>query len=82
MNFDRHTHLQRMLLRRAKMILGQCMRLHSLSVKIGQLEELSDTGICDAECAEAATIIEDADRLCADIDKLMEVPHTVVSHSL
>ena len=62
-------HLQRMLLRRAKAILGQCLRLHLLSVTIGQLQEIADAGVCEGECSEAAQIVEDADRLCADIDR-------------
>jgi hypothetical protein len=37
------------LLHRAKAILAQWSSLHCLSVRIGQLEKLADSGIADAE---------------------------------
>jgi hypothetical protein len=58
------------LLVRAKAILAQWTALHCLSVRIGQLERIAAAGVLDAEIRGARNIVEQADRLCADIDKL------------
>jgi hypothetical protein len=44
------------------------MRFHILSVKIGRLEPIADSGAIDKELAEARRYIEGCDRVCAEID--------------
>lgn len=56
------------LLLRARAILGQWHRLHLMSVRIGRLEPIADSGIADAEIRGSRQLVELADRLCADID--------------
>jgi hypothetical protein len=58
------------LLARAKAILGRWDKLHAMSVRIGQLERISDSGVVDAEIGECRAIVEQADALCADIDRV------------
>lgn len=60
----------RELLARAKVILSRWDRLHQLSVDIGRFEKISDSGVIDSEMNACRRIIEQADRLCADIDRL------------
>ena len=58
------------LLDRAKSILSRWDRLHQISVDIGRFEKISDSGVVDSEIGQCRRIIEQADRLCADIDKI------------
>ena len=64
------------LLRQAKYLLAQMQRLHVASEKIGRCQQagLSDTGICDLEIAQCGQLIEEGDRLCAEIDKSLSAP--------
>lgn len=57
------------LLLRARAILSQWHRLHLMSVKIGRLEPVADSGIAAAEIQGCRVLVEQADRLCADIDR-------------
>ena len=59
------------LLARAKAIMSRWDKLHTMSVRIGQLERISDTGVINAEVSDCRKIIEQADTLSADIDKLL-----------
>ena len=52
----------------ARTLLAQVMRFHILSVKIGRLEPIADSGAIDKELAEARRYIEGCDRVCAEID--------------
>lgn len=57
------------LLARAKAILSRWDRLHSMSVMIGRMEKIADSGVVEAEISGCRALIEQADRLCADIDR-------------
>ncbi len=61
------------LLSRARLLLGQGLRLHLTSVEIGRYERIADTGVIDAEVADARKILEAMDRLCADLDREQSV---------
>ena len=58
------------LLQRARLLLGQGLRLHLTSVNIGRYERVAETGVIDAEVADARKILEAMDRLCADMDRV------------
>lgn len=66
---DRALDRSQVLLRRAKSILSQWHRLHVASVTIGRLEKIAGTGVIDAQVREARNLVEEADTLCADIDR-------------
>lgn len=57
------------LLERARSVLSRWDRLHSLSVDVGRFEKISESGVVDSEIGQCRRIIEQADRLCADIDR-------------
>lgn len=57
------------LLLRARAILSQWHRLHFMSVSIGRLEPIADSGIIEADIRSCRNLVEMADRLCADIDR-------------
>jgi hypothetical protein len=56
----------------AKLILSQWEKLHLLSVQVGRLETIGYSGVIDLEIEQCRKIIERADRLCADIDRLSD----------
>ena len=58
------------LLARAKAILSRWGKLHADSVRIGIFQPVAYSGVLDAEIEACRKTIEDADRLCADIDRL------------
>lgn len=58
------------LLARAKAIMSRWERLHSMSVMIGKMEKISDSGVIEAEISGCRALVEQADRLCADIDRM------------
>lgn len=58
------------LLARAKAILARWDTLHCASVTIGRMEKIADTGVIDAEVSLSRGLVQQADRLCADIDRL------------
>lgn len=70
---------QTKLLARAKAILSRWDRLHSASVLIGRMERIAESGVIDAEVSACRTMVEAADRLCADIDRLSLVVENVES---
>lgn len=58
------------LLARARAVLARWGKLHADSVRIGILQEIADTGVIDAEIEACRKVVEQADRVCADIDRL------------
>lgn len=60
---------KRALLIRAKRILSQWHRLHVASVEIGRLERIAESGVLDATIRRSRNLVEEADRLCADIER-------------
>jgi hypothetical protein len=57
------------LLADSRFLLGKLLQLHLHSVKIGQMEPIADSGVIDEEIHQVRTLIEQADRLCARIDR-------------
>jgi hypothetical protein len=64
------------LLRRAKSILAQWHRLHFQSVAIGRCEQAGLTELCTSEIVNARGTIEEADQVCAEIDKHLSTIHS------
>ena len=64
------------LLARAKAIMRRWNNLHDMSVTIGRMEKVADTGVVDAEVTACRSIVEQADRLCADIDRINDTINT------
>ncbi len=60
------------LLARAKGVAAGWYRLHLSSVTIGKLEKIEDAGVLDGETASCRAMVEQADRLSADITKHMQ----------
>jgi hypothetical protein len=58
------------LLERSRAILATIGELHIVSVQIGRFEAVGDSGAISGEIRKAREIMERADRLQADIDRL------------
>lgn len=65
------------LLARTRAVLRQWEKLHTMSVTIGRMEKIADSGVIDAEISGCRTLVQQADRLCADIDKLNHLGNTL-----
>ena len=61
---------QHELLTEARALLFRVQNFHIHSVTIGKLEHLEESGIIGHEISETRKFIEQADLLCADIDRL------------
>lgn len=66
----RRTILQRELLAEARALLFSSQRFYIHSVTIGKLEHLEESGIISHEIDETRKFIEQADKICAEIDML------------
>jgi hypothetical protein len=66
---EREAKAYRNLLCQARIVLGKMLTVHIDSVAIGQLEPIADSGVIADEVRRVRNAIEEADRLCADIDR-------------
>jgi hypothetical protein len=68
---DRQRIATNALLARSRSILATIGELHIVSVQIGRFEAVGDSGAISGEIRKAREIMELADRLQADIDRLI-----------
>jgi hypothetical protein len=68
---DRQRIATNALLARSRSILATIGELHMVSVQIGRFEAVGDSGAISGEIRKAREIMEVADLLQADIDKLI-----------